>query len=65
VVVANYLLATLTGWSGWTAGLVVAAVCPLMISDYKAYKTDTSHLLAGGCVVLATAFVVCFELGYL
>ena len=64
VVVANYLLATLTGWSGWTAGLVVAAVCPLMISDYKAYKTDTSHVLAGICVLGMTALVLCFELGY-
>jgi len=65
VVVANYVLVILTGWSGWSAGVVVAAVCPLMISDYKAYKTDTSHVLAGGCVVLATALAVCFELGYL
>jgi CDP-diacylglycerol--serine O-phosphatidyltransferase len=64
VVVANYALATLTGWSGWSAGLVIAAVCPLMISDYKAYKTDTSHVLAGICVLGMTALVLCFELGY-
>jgi phosphatidylserine synthase len=64
VVVANYLLATSIGWSGWSAGLVVAAACPLMISDYKAYKTDTAHALAAGCVLLAAAVAVGFELGY-
>lgn len=64
VVVANYALTILTGWSGWSAGLVIAAVCPLMISDYKAYKTDLSHLLAGLCVLGMTVLALCFELGY-
>ena len=66
VVVANYFLVVLIGpWNGWLAGLLVAAACPLMISDYKAYKTDTSHVLAGLGAVAATALALALEWGYL
>ena len=57
VVVANYFLATLVaGWTGWLAALAIAAVCPLMCSGYKSYKTLAGHVLAGGGGVLALEF---------
>ncbi|WP_435186178.1 CDP-alcohol phosphatidyltransferase family protein [Halobellus sp. EA9] len=65
VVVANYLLAVLFGWSGWLAGVLVAAACPLMISNYKAYKTDASHVLAGVGALVAGGIALCLKLGYL
>lgn len=66
VVVANYFLVVLVGpWNGWLAGLLVAAACPLMISDYKAYKTDVSHALAGLGTVAAAALALALEWGYL
>jgi len=66
VVVANYFLVTLVGpWNGWLAGLVVCAICPLMVSDYKAYKTDVSHALAGLGAVVATGLALALEWGYL
>jgi len=66
VVVANYfLVALVVPWNGWLAGAVVVAVCPLMVSDYKAYKTDTSHLLAGAGAALAGALALALKLGYL
>lgn len=66
VVVANYFLVTLVDpWSGWLAGLVVAASCPLMVSDYKAYKTDASHALAASGAVAATTLALALEWGYL
>ncbi|MFA1610401.1 CDP-alcohol phosphatidyltransferase family protein [Halobellus rubicundus] len=65
VVVGNYLLAALFGWSGWLAGVLIAAACPLMISNYKAYKTDASHVLAGIGALVAGGIALCLELGYL
>ena len=66
VVVANYFLVVLVGpWNGWLASLLVAAACPLMISDYKAYKTDVSHALAALGVLVATALALALEWGYL
>lgn len=66
VIVANYLLAALVGtWNGWLAGLAIAAVCPLMVSDYKAKKTAASHVLAGALVVVATLLALALETGIL
>ncbi|WP_222916976.1 CDP-alcohol phosphatidyltransferase family protein [Natrinema sp. SYSU A 869] len=66
VVVANYFLIILVGgWNGWLAGLVIGAVCPLMISDYKAYKTDTTHVLAGLAAVAAAGLAIALEFGHL
>lgn len=65
-IVANYLLVALVGpWNGWLAGLVVAAVCPLMVSDYKAYKTDVSHALAAVGVLVAGGLALAIEWGHL
>lgn len=64
VVVANYFAAAFVEpWNGWLAGLAVAAACPLMISDYKAYKTDISHLLAGLAAVVAGGLALALEFG--
>jgi CDP-diacylglycerol--serine O-phosphatidyltransferase len=65
VVVANYFLVVLFGWSGWLAGVLVVATCPLMVSNYKAYKTDASHVLAGFGALVAGGLALCLELGYL
>jgi CDP-diacylglycerol--serine O-phosphatidyltransferase len=63
VIVANYFLVTLVGWSGWLAAVVIGAACPLMVSDYKAYKTDVSHALAGILGVVATGLALATEFG--
>jgi CDP-diacylglycerol--serine O-phosphatidyltransferase len=66
VVVANYFLVVLLGpWNGWLAGLLVAAASPVMVSDYKAYKTDVSHALAGLAAVAAVSLALTLEWGYL
>lgn len=66
LVVANYFLARFVGaWNGWAAGILIAAACPLMVSDYKAYKTDATHLLAAAAALLACALAVAVEAGYL
>jgi len=66
VVVANYFLVALVGpWNGWLAGLLVAASCPLMVSDYKAYKTTAGHVLAGLGAVAAVGLALGLEWGLL
>lgn len=66
VVVANYFLVVLVAeYSGLVAGVTIAAACPLMVSDYKAYKTDASHLLAGVVALVAAGLALALELGYL
>jgi len=66
VVVANYFVATFVSvWNGWLAGLLICAACPLMVSDYKAYKTDVSHALAGLAAVVAAGLALALEFGYL
>ncbi|MFC6766747.1 CDP-alcohol phosphatidyltransferase family protein [Natrinema soli] len=66
VVVTNYFLAAFVGaWNGWLAGLVICVACPLMVSDYKAYKTDTSHVLAGLATVAAAGLALALEFGHL
>jgi len=66
VVVANYVLVVvLSAWNGWFAGATIAISCPFMISNYKAYKTTVSHVLAGASALLASALAIAIELGYL
>lgn len=66
VVIANYYLATFVGvWNGWFAALVIASICPLMVSDYKAYKTDISHVLVGLVALVAGGLALAIEFGYL
>ncbi|MFC7139304.1 CDP-alcohol phosphatidyltransferase family protein [Halosimplex aquaticum] len=66
VVVANYFLAAFVApWNGWIAGVTIAAACPLMVSDYKAYKTDGSHMLAAIGVLVACGFAIGLHWGYM
>ncbi|WP_251329392.1 CDP-alcohol phosphatidyltransferase family protein [Haloplanus pelagicus] len=64
VVLANYYLITLVDpWNGWLAGLTVVAVCPLMTSRYRAYKTDVGHWLVAGVGSVAVALSLAIEFG--
>ncbi|MGB9956650.1 CDP-alcohol phosphatidyltransferase family protein [Haloferax prahovense] len=64
VVLANYfLLQFVPLWNGWVAGATIVAVCPLMTSDYKAYKTDAGHVLVGVAGVLTVAGCLALEFG--
>ena len=66
VVVANYFLAAfVVPWNGWLAAVLVLAACPFMVSNYKAYKTDVGHVLAGVLAVVAVALALGLEFGYL
>ncbi|WP_129112763.1 CDP-alcohol phosphatidyltransferase family protein [Halegenticoccus tardaugens] len=65
VVVANYLLSAFVGvWNGWVAAATILLVCPLMVSDYKAYKTAGGHFLAGVLAVVASGLCLLIEYGY-
>lgn len=65
VVVANYfLIQFINPWSGWLAAFLILASCPLMISNYKAYKTDASHVLAGASALLAGVLALALELEF-
>jgi CDP-diacylglycerol--serine O-phosphatidyltransferase len=65
LVVSNYFLGTFVGlWNGWVAGVLVGLACPLMVSDYKAYKTDLSHALAAVVALVAGGVALALELGY-
>jgi len=66
VVVASYFLGAFVPlWNGWIAGLCIAAVCPLMVSNYKAYKNDLSHVLAGVLGAVMSTLAIGLELGLL
>jgi CDP-diacylglycerol--serine O-phosphatidyltransferase len=56
VVVANVVLATyVDAWSGWLAAATIVAVCPLMVSDYRAPKSERVHYLLGVLCLLVLA----------
>lgn len=64
--VANYFVAAFfVPWNGWVAGALTVAICPLMVSNYKAYKTDIGHALAGLAGVVAVFLALGLEYGYL
>lgn len=66
VVLVNYLLVTLVGsWNGWLATATILAASPLMISEYRAPKTGTTHVLLGGFAVVVTVVCLALEFGYL
>jgi CDP-diacylglycerol--serine O-phosphatidyltransferase len=66
VVVANYFLVLFIGsWNGWVAGLLTLAVCPLMVSNYKSYKTDIGHGLAASLAVTTAVLALALEFGFL
>jgi CDP-diacylglycerol--serine O-phosphatidyltransferase len=64
VVLANYFLVVLfPPWNGWLAGLSILAVCPLMTSRYRAYKTDVGHWLVAAVGAVAVALSLAIEFG--
>jgi CDP-diacylglycerol--serine O-phosphatidyltransferase len=66
VVLANYFLIRLVApWNGWLAGLSILLVCPLMTSEYRAYKTDVGHRLVAGFGAVAVALCLALEFGAL
>ncbi|WP_049895302.1 CDP-alcohol phosphatidyltransferase family protein [Halopiger xanaduensis] len=66
VVVLAYLLAQFgPGWIGWAAAPVVVGLSPLMISDYRCYKTDVGHALVAIGGIAAAVVCLALEFGYL
>ncbi|SEL12497.1 CDP-alcohol phosphatidyltransferase family protein [Haloferax larsenii] len=64
VVLVNYFLFQFVPlWNGWVAGATIIAVCPLMTSDYKAYKTDAGHLIVGVAGTITVALCLALEFG--
>lgn len=54
VVVANYFLVVFVpSWNGWLAAATILPMGPAMIANYRSYKTDGSHLLAGVLALVA------------
>ena len=63
VVLATYYLGLVVpGFDGWLAAVPIVAVCPLMISGYRSYKTAVGHALAAGFVLLALGISLLAEL---
>lgn len=69
-VVANYFLLELSPswngvplWTGWTAGATIAIVAPLMLSNYRSYKTWGRQALVGICGVVAVGLALALEFG--
>jgi CDP-diacylglycerol--serine O-phosphatidyltransferase len=66
VVVVNYVLVTvLNVWNGWIAAGTILLACPLMVSEYRAPKTATTHLILGGFAALVGLFCLLLEYGHL
>jgi CDP-diacylglycerol--serine O-phosphatidyltransferase len=61
VVLLLFYLDLLVGINGWLAALVVVAVCPLMVSGYRSYKTRVGHVLAAVGVLTALVISVLAE----
>jgi CDP-diacylglycerol--serine O-phosphatidyltransferase len=65
VVLANYfLLAFVPLWNGWLAALTVAAVCPMLVSDWRSYKTAGIHTLVGVLGTVAVGLCLVLEFGH-
>ncbi|CAJ52635.1 CDP-alcohol phosphatidyltransferase family protein [Haloquadratum walsbyi] len=67
IVLLSYLLhSVLEIWNGWVAGIVIIAICPLMISNYKAKKKTTAgHVFIGILITIVTLLALAIETGYL
>ena len=63
VVLLTYYLDLAVPWStGWMAAVPIVAVCPLMVSGYRSYKTAIGHGLAAAFVLAALGFSLLAEL---
>jgi CDP-diacylglycerol--serine O-phosphatidyltransferase len=66
VVVANYLLVVFVAeWTGWLAAVPILLSCPLMVSDYRAFKTVWGHVLVGGFAALVGITCLLLAVGVL
>ncbi|MEF8785243.1 MAG: CDP-alcohol phosphatidyltransferase family protein [Haloarculaceae archaeon] len=66
VVVANYLLALfIAEWTWWLATVPILLSCPLMVSEYRAFKTVWGHVLVGAFGVAVGTVSVLLALGVL
>jgi phosphatidylserine synthase len=64
IVLVNYLLASfIGGWNGWAAALVIVLACPLMVSEYRSYKTVKSQTVAAIAGVLVVVLCLVLEFG--
>jgi CDP-diacylglycerol--serine O-phosphatidyltransferase len=65
VVLVNYFLLAfgVPLWNGWLAGLTIVAVCPLMTSRYKAYKSDLGHAFVAVVGAATVALALALEYG--
>ncbi|WP_199694000.1 phosphatidylcholine/phosphatidylserine synthase [Halococcus sp. IIIV-5B] len=64
LVLVNYLLAAFVGvWNGWLAAGTVVLACPLMVSEYKSYKTVKSQAVAALAGVLVAGLCLALEFG--
>jgi phosphatidylserine synthase len=66
VVVVNYLLVVfVAGWNGWLAAVPILLSCPLMVSEYRAFKTVWGHVLVGVFGVAVGTLSLLLALGVL
>jgi phosphatidylserine synthase len=64
VVVTNYLLASFVAfWNGWFAAATVVVACPLMVSDYRSYKTVRIHWVVAVLSVVVVGLCLILEYG--
>lgn len=63
VVVNYFLLQFVPTWNGWIAAVTIAIVAPLMLSDYRSYKTWGRQALAGVVGLTAVGLALVIELG--
>lgn len=64
VVVLSYLASqAVTLWNGWGIGLLIASICPLMVSNYRSPKTNKTHGIATGVIGFATIGILLLAMG--
>lgn len=64
LVVANYFLAAFFApWNGWLAAGPILLAAPLMISNYRSYKTVGSHTVTGLLALLVVSLALVLEFG--
>jgi CDP-diacylglycerol--serine O-phosphatidyltransferase len=64
LMVGNYFLATFVDqWNGWLAAATVLLTAPLMISNYRSYKTVGSHTVAGLLALAVVGLALVLEFG--
>lgn len=63
LVVVNYVLATVTRWTGWLAAVTILLAAPMMVSNYRSYKTIGSHTVAGLLALVVVGVAIVLEFG--